>query len=111
MNFMNGFKKIAGEPIGLGGIGKSLLGGLRNSGSQTVKDALKPSTAVKHVKDAVNEAGGLKKSFTTQKGREALAKGVGRAAPSAVVAGGYAAAAKKVYNKATEDSGQQGGYY
>jgi len=99
MSFVKGFSKIAADPIVFSNIGKSLAAGAREAGKHTVADTLKLK-GLKHLKDAVTEAGGMGKAFTTQSGREALAKGVGRAAPAIGMAGLYAAGGKKIYDKA-----------
>lgn len=110
MSFTHGFEKHAAEPIVFSGIGKAIGKGLKAGGESTVKDAFKLK-GLKHIGDAVKSSGGVGKSFTTQKGREALAEGVGKAAPSIAAGGAYLGAAKKVYNKVSEKNQSQGGYY
>lgn len=112
MSFTHGFFKTSTpDPIIFSGIGKAIGKGLKAGGEATVKDSLKLK-GLKHVTEAVKSSGGLGKSFTTQKGREALAEGVGKAAPSIGAAAGYGIGAKKVYDKVSKgDSGQQGGGY
>lgn len=111
MSFVNGFNKLAGEPVAFGAIGKKLLGGLKAGGGETIKDTLKLK-GLKHISDAAKASGGWKKSLTTQAGRETLAEGVGKAAPSVGMAAGYGMAAKKAYNKLSRGDDQgQGGYY
>ena len=96
--FIQGFIKTAGEPVAFRAIGKKLLEGAREAGGHTIKDTLKLK-GLKHLSDAAKEHGGISNLFTTQKGRESLAKGVGSAGPSMGMAGLYALGGKKVYDK------------
>jgi hypothetical protein len=111
MSFSTGFTKTAGEPVAFGAIGGALKKGLSHAGSSTVKGAFNPMTGAKHISEAVKGAGGVGKSFSTQKGREALAEGIGKAAPHIATTGGYLYGAKKVYNKMNESNSSQQGYY
>lgn len=110
MSFVKGFLKTAADPIIFSNIAKAGLKGLKAGGESSVKDAIKLK-GLKHVSDAVHASGGLKKSVTTQAGRERLAEGIGKAAPSIGAGAAYGLAAKKVYNKASENNQPQGGYY
>lgn len=105
-------KKESSDPIIFSNIGRSLSKGLKAGGEHTVKDTLKLK-GLKHIRDAVHNAGGTKKSLTTQAGRERLAEGVGKAAPSLAMGGAYAAGLKKVYDRVSKEDTQQtyGGYY
>lgn len=108
MKFTAGFIKVAGDPIKWGAMVKSLGTGLRESGGATIKDTLKLK-GLKHIKDSVDAAGGIGNALKTQKGREGLMRGLGKAAPSLGVTGLYAAGAKKVYDKVSNNPQQ--GYY
>lgn len=102
MSFVDGFLKIAAaEPINFTEVGKSLWKGLKSSGGSKVKEAINPLTIHKHLSEAAKKAGGWGKAFTSQAGRQHLAEGVGKAAPSLGMAGAYAYGAKKIYDKAT----------
>jgi hypothetical protein len=109
MSFTNGFAKTAGvEEVGQ--VAGRLAKGLKSSGASTVGDALKLK-GLSHISKAVESSGGIGKSLTTKAGRGALAEGVGKAAPSIGALGAYGYAGKKVYDKASNGSGNQGGYY
>lgn len=110
MKFCKGFRKVAGEPIAFGAIGKALGRGLKGSASSTVGDAAKLK-GLSHIGAATKASGGVKGALTTQAGRERLAEGVGKAAPSIAAAGGYGAGLKKVYNKLSDNQNQQTQYY
>lgn len=110
MSFAAGLKKQAADPIVFSGIGKALARGLKGSGESTIKDAVKLK-GLKHIKDAVGLSGGLKKALTSQSGRERLAEGVGKAAPSLAAGGVYAAAGAKAYKKLAPKDDDNQGYY
>jgi hypothetical protein len=110
MSFTDGFFKLAAEPVVFSALANAAKKGLSHAGGSTIKDALKLK-GLSHIGEAVKKSGGLGKSFTTQAGREALAEGVGKAAPSLGAAAAYGVGAKKVYNKVSEnDNRGQGGY-
>jgi hypothetical protein len=109
MSFTKGLKKVAADPIVFSNIGKALHKGVKASGSSHVSEALRLK-GIKHLGEAAKKAGGWSKAFTTQAGREHMAEGVGKAAPSLAVGGAYAAGAVKAYKKlAPKDDNQ--GYY
>lgn len=110
--FVDGFNKLAADPIIFSNIGRSLSKGLKAGGEHTVKDTIKLK-GLKHIRDAARASGGAKKSLTTQAGRERLAEGIGKAAPSLAMGGAYAAGLKKVYDRVSKEDGQQThqGYY
>lgn len=103
--FINGFEKVAAKGFlsQLGKAGKSLYQGLKESGKSTVGDTLKLK-GLSNIGDAAKKSGGVSKMLSTEKGRNATAHAIGKAAPSIVVGGMYAAGAKKLYDKATAPS-------
>lgn len=107
MSFLTGFK-LASTFSEAAEVTKSLAKGVQASGKSSVGDALKLK-GLSHISDAAKASGGWGKAFSTKGGRKAMAEGVGKAAPSIGVGGAYAAGAKKVYDKTTEN--QQQGYY
>lgn len=106
MSFVKGFEKTAADPIIFSNIAKKLGKGLSESGSATIKDTLKLK-GLKHVSDAVK--GGVGKALTSQSGRERLAEGIGKAAPSIAAGGAYLTGLYKAYKKVNQPDEQ--GYY
>jgi hypothetical protein len=108
--FLDRFLKTAGIMDQTGKALSSLKSGLTEAGKATVGDTLKLK-GLKHIGDAIKGAGGISNAVKTESGRKALAEGVGKAAPSLGVVAGYAAGAKKVYDKASSKDSDQPYYY
>jgi hypothetical protein len=108
--WMDTAKAVAGKAQEMG---KGFVEGAGKSLDRPLKEHLNPMTAVKHVSDAAKGSGGYLKSLQTGKGRKAMGEALGKAAPGAVVAGGYLAAGKKVYDKTlgAPESASTGGNY
>lgn len=117
MTFTTAFEKTAGATLdaalkagkkvwrGTKALSTRYSRGLTESGASTVSDTLKLK-GLKHVSDAVTEAGGVGKSLSTVKGRGLLAAGLGKATPSIGALGAYGVGAKKTYDATLGGSGQ-----
>jgi len=114
--FVAGFEKVAASTagalataknVGKGAlrVGKGALSGGKESLKGSIGDALKMK-GLSHLSDAYKAHGvsGLK----TRAGQKAWGEALGKAAPSLAAAGGYAAGAKKIYEKTMGGNSSQG---
>lgn len=102
MSFTSGFEKIAGYSEALGGAGKGLLHGLKDAGSETIKDALKLKGAREAAKTFKGKT--VKEVFQTAEGGKTLGHAIGKSLPSAAAGALYTAGAVKAYKKLKSDT-------
>jgi hypothetical protein len=123
MRLSTGFEKVGGAA----GVAKDLLSKATAVGSKVVQEAPGVAKAtfkgmqegaaksvshhlgLKGFGDAakhIEQAGGLSKAVGSSKGRRSLGQAIGKAMPSAVAAGAYGAAGKKMYDATLGDAPQ-----
>lgn len=119
MSFTKGFEKVAKSDLagriakgiaeGIHGV-KSFGEGVHAAGADTLGHTLKLQ-GLKALGEGTKAHGGFSAALKTPEGRQAVAKALGRAAPSVGAAGLYTGALYKGYKKMTEPSYDQQYYY
>lgn len=115
MSFTKGFEKVASTKANAFASGttkfiKDIARGVKDSGAESIRDTLKLK-GLKHTSDAIKTHGGIGMVTGSEKGRAALAYGLGRSAPALAVAGLYGVGGKKLHDKIRRTNDQYGEQY